>query len=96
LNQSSGKKNSLLLTARELADLAMRILHKTNSIERFHRLAPVRRADGPKPANASIETHARDIERANRKVPINALSLRNVANATSRFPVRFSKQPHGA
>ena len=49
--ERAGKKHALLLTARELADLALRVIGHADAIERLHRRRPVRLRHRTQPAS---------------------------------------------
>ena len=59
--------------------------------EGFHSPLTMRLANGPAPADLAVQSHRHDIECTDRKIPIDALSLRHVSDPMPALTIGLAK-----
>ena len=78
LHECPREKDALLLPARELADLSVRIVRHADAAECLERGLPLGASRPAKPAELSVSAHRYHVERRRREVPIDRPALRHV------------------
>ena len=94
LGKRSSQKDPLLLSARELPDLAVSEISKSDPIQTLERGVSIFLTDWAKPPKFAISPHAHDIERGDRKFPIHTLSLWDVPNGRTDRLERLPSKSH--
>jgi len=91
LRQRAREKHALLLSPRELANLAMREIGHTDAVEAFISLALCLAREPPEKSDFSIEPHLDDIQHRGREVPVDARALRDISDVRAGIPEQLSE-----
>jgi hypothetical protein len=89
LHEGASEKDSLLLPAGKLADLAIGKMTNPDLGQAVMRLFGLLPGDPAKPPESPIGTHRHNIESAHREIPVDAFSLRDIGDEVTLFLVGF-------
>ncbi len=96
LHERAGKQHSLLLTARQLADLPPGEIRHADLVERLEGGLPLPGARTPQPAEPAIEAHHHHIEHVRGKIPVDRGTLGYVGHPLTHFRIGLTEEAHPA
>src|SRR5690606_16843889 len=92
LRERTREEHPLLLSPGKLSDLPSGQVGHADLLQALHRSISVAAADRQAPADEPVSPHRHDFEHGNGKLPVDAASLRNIADLPPALAQRLPEE----